>query len=82
MEDQETRILIDDFRVPQKVFYDWGEIRWAPTKNGDGIILFTGEPPDNVQDISCMPPNLWFRFGSSLVVAYIAKNLQVTFLDS
>ena len=75
MDSLRVRAFVDTFRIPPREFLDWGQLRAAATKDGAGIVFYTGEPPEDVAE----PLNttaLTFRLAASWVVAYLAANLQ------
>ena len=50
LESSKIRGLIDEFKTPCRYYYDWNKLRAAATIEGRGVILYTGEQPDNAGD--------------------------------
>ena len=76
MKTPEVRHLVNEFHVPHREFYDWGKLRAAATKDGRGVVFYTGEPPDEVGALLDATAHT-FRLAASWVVAYLAANLEV-----
>ena len=77
MDSPEVRAMIDDLKTPHRSFVDWGDLQWAPLAKSDGIVLFSGEAPENADAAHPMPAEFWFRFGASVVMGYLAIDLDL-----
>jgi len=82
LEEPKIKALVGKLRVPHQLFYDWGEVKWGATKDQTGIVLFTGELDDDVENVSDLPPGFIFRWAASWVLGVLAKNLGVSFYDA
>lgn len=81
-EEPKVRELINGFRVPHEFFYDWGDVRCGARKGKqDCIVLFTGEPDDDVVDVVELPPGVVFRWAASFIIAKMAENLGLCIRD-
>lgn len=72
--------LVNSFRVPHQLFYDWGQVKLGAIKGG--VVLFTGQPETDVENVSDLPPDLIFRWAASWILGTLAKNLDLKFHDS
>jgi len=77
LNDDRVRKLIEDFRVPKRKYYDWGELKAVATKNG--VIIYTGERPDDATDELYIPGTFTFRMAISVIVAVLVANLDIPF---
>lgn len=80
MDSPEIRSLVDSFRVPQREVYDWGELRAFATRDGHGVLIFTGDVPEDAGEPLVLPAIINFRLAASWVIAYVAANLDVGLL--
>ena len=81
LEEPEIKELVGKLRVPHNLFYDWGEVKWGALKDQTSIVLFTGEPGANVENISDLPTNFIFRWAASWELGILAKDLGLNFYD-
>jgi hypothetical protein len=77
LDDDETRKLIESLRVPNRQFYDWGQLCAASTL--DGIVIYTGEKPPEAREELHLPGAGTFKRALPLVVAVLVSNLGILF---
>jgi len=82
LEEPKIKALVSKLRVPQQLFYDWGQVKLGTLKDQTGIVLFTGQPDDNVENASDLPTNLVFRLAAAWVLGILARNLELSFHDA
>ena len=82
LEEPKIKALIGKLRVPHQLFYDWGTVKWGTLQGKSGIVLFSGEPDVNVENISDLPTDFIFRWAASWVLGVLAKNLGLSFHDA
>ncbi len=82
LEEPKIKALVGKLRVPHKLFYDWEEVKWGTLKDQTGIVLFTGEAGDNIENVSDLPTDFIFRWAASWVLGVLAKNLGLSFHDA
>ena len=75
----EVKALVEKLRLPRREYYDWNELRAAEMKDGKGVLIFTGEQPGDAGAPLDMT-SLTSRMGASLVLTYLAANLEVGIL--
>ena len=73
-ESREIRRLIDKFKTPHRHFYDWNDLRAAATVDGIGVILYTGEKPDDAGDELDIQ-RLRYQFIFSVLVTEVSASL-------
>lgn len=77
MESPEIRELVESFRVPHREYYDWGKLKCAAIKDGNGIAFYTDQPPENAGEQLNISTACTFRWAASWVVAYLFASLDV-----
>ena len=77
LDDPDMAILVDSFRLPHREFSDWGQLRCAAKADGSGIVLYTGDPPEDLGEELSISRNFVYRWAVSIVVAYVAASLDV-----
>jgi hypothetical protein len=78
-EDCKIKRLVRKLEVPDQLFYDWGSLKWGALQDEAGIVLFSGEPDENIKNVSDLPAEFIFRMAASWVLGVLAKNLQLRF---
>ena len=73
LEDPKLRSLIEQFKIPGRHYYDWNELRVSATRDGIGVILYTGEPPDDAGNALDIQRFRYQWIISLLVVEVVAK---------
>ena len=66
--------LIDKLKIPSRHHHDWSELRAAATVDGRGVVLYTGEPPEDAGD-ELKLHSFRYRWSVSLLVAEVAASL-------
>jgi hypothetical protein len=74
--------LVDQLRVPHRDFYDWGLVKAAATRDGQGVTLFTGQTPQEAGEPLKVPAGFIFRAAASRVIAHLCEHLKVGVLVS
>lgn len=77
LNDERIRTLFENFRVPQRQYYDWGELRAASTN--DGVVVYSGERPENAKEDLYVPGAFTFSMAISVIVAVLVANLEIPF---
>src|SRR3989339_602071 len=77
LDEQGIRKEIEKFQVPKRQFYDWGDI-WA-ISTGNGIIISSGEKPENVDKNLYIPGNFSLIVALPIIVLVLISNLQIAF---
>jgi len=77
LDEQGIRKEIEKFQVPKRQFYDWGDI-WA-ISTGNGIIISSGEKPENVDKNLYIPGNFSLIVALPIIVIVLISNLQIAF---
>lgn len=72
----EIRELVGRLKIPGRKFHDWSEFRAAATKDGKGVILYTGDRPDEAGD-ALSTQRFRYLKSVSLLVAEVAASLGV-----
>ena len=67
--------LIEKFKIPSRYYHDWNELRAVATKNGRGMILYTGDPPSDAGDALDIQ-RFRYQWIVSLLVAEVAASLD------
>ena len=78
-EESKIKTLVRMLEIPHQLFYDWDSIKWGTLQEKAGIVLFSGEPVDNIENISDFPTGFMFRIAASRVLGLLAKNLELGF---
>ena len=66
---------IEKFKIPNRYYHDWNELRAASTGDGRGVILYTGEQPSDAGDALDIQ-RFRYRWIVSLLVAEVAGSLD------
>jgi hypothetical protein len=69
--------LFDKLRLPHRHYHDWGQLKCAATKEGTGILLYTGEKPDDAGDDLVISHHGSFRWAVSIVLTELVSMLGV-----
>ena len=76
LESPKVRRLVDSFKVADRRYHDWKELRAAATGDGRGLILFAGEPPREAGDELDIQ-RFKYTWIISILVAEVASSLGV-----
>ena len=74
LESPKIRSLIDQFKTPSSYYYDWHELQAAASADGEGLTLYTGEPPDDIGEALDIQ-RLRYHLTVSLLVTEVAASL-------
>lgn len=77
LDEPKTRSLIESFQVPYRQYHDWGKLRAAAAD--DGIILYTGEKPNNAKEDLFISGIFTFRMAIPLILSVLVANLGILF---
>lgn len=77
LNDSDTRRLIESLKVPQRQYYDWGEIRAAALP--DGAVIYTGDKPKEASGGLHIPGRFTFQLAIPLILAVLAAKLGILF---
>lgn len=76
LNDENIRKVLESFRVPQRQFDDWGELKVASIDNG--IVFYTGEKPAEAEE-DLYIGELTFNMALSLIFVVLIANLEIPF---
>lgn len=76
LNDENIRTVLESFRVPQRQFDDWGELKVASIDNG--IVFYTGEKPEEAEE-DLYIGELTFNMALSLIFVVLIANLEIPF---
>ncbi len=74
LHDEPFPAMVAKLRVPKRQFHDWGQLSAAATNTG--VVLFTGERPDEAIDDFDMS-KFTFRMGASVIITVLVANLGI-----
>jgi hypothetical protein len=77
MESPSVRPLTESFQVPHREFYDWGKLKCAAADEGTGIVFYTDQRTEKIDEPLIIPAAFTFRLAVSWIIAYLAANLGV-----
>ena len=77
LNDEMPRTLLETLRVPQRQYYNWGELRASSTD--DGLLVYTGDKPADAKEDLYIPGVFTFRIAIPLVIAVLVANLHIPF---
>ena len=80
LESPPVRQLIDEFKVADRHYYDWTELRAVATVDGKGFVLYTGEPPEEAGDPLKIQA-FRYKWIVSVLVAAVAASLGLAVRD-
>ena len=75
LESPRLQRLIEKFKIPSRYYHDWNELRAVATKNGRGMIFYTGDPPSDAGDTLDIQ-RFRYQWIVSLLVAEVAASLD------
>ena len=73
LESPTIRTLIEQLKIPNRHYYDWNELRAAATRDGRGVLLYTGEQPDDAGNALNIQRFRYQRIVSLLVAEVVAS---------
>lgn len=74
LHDEPFPAMVAKLRVPERQFHDWGQLSAVATDTG--VVLFTGERPDEAVDDLDLS-KITFRMSASVIVAVLVANLGI-----
>ncbi len=77
LESGQVRPLIDQFKTPKRYYHDWDEFQAAASADGTSVILYTGDPPDEVGDALDIQ-RFRYQWVISQLVAEVAASLGLS----
>lgn len=77
LDEERIRKEIEEFQVPKRKFYDWGEL-WAVYKDKK-IIISSGEKPTNPTENLYIPGNLTLLIALPTILTVLISNLKIPF---
>lgn len=80
LESPPVRQLIDEFKVADRHYYDWTELRAVATVDGKGFVLYTGEPPEEAGEPLKIQA-FRYKWIVSVLVAAVAASLGLAVRD-
>ena len=72
LDDEAVERAINAFRIPRRLYYDWGEVAAAETSNG--VVLYSGSRPSEAVG-SLRIGGLLFRMALAAILALLASEL-------
>ena len=76
--EEKMRKKIEEFLVPKREFYDWGEL-WAVCTTKNEIIISAGKKPDNIKENLYIPGCLTLDMALPIIFMVLISNLKIPF---